>query len=321
MRILFVVHRAYPYPGGSEIYVHKMACECSARGHSTWVLTDVHQGDQDGIHITDDREILSQHWDAVIVHGGDCSTQDFIHGQKLKAPVMYMIILPSNSPACTRGLENAKFLAWSTMADLEHITKHGQQAKAVYVRHGVDIKSLDSMPVDENFLLGGRRMVMSAGGFWSHKGFSELADTFNLLRPQNLVLCLYGYAQPEAAPAETTWVKTFYGQTNEQVLCAMYNSSFYILNSREEGFGLVLLEAMLLGTPWAARQVGGVTSEGMKNRGRIYNSREELVKIIQELDMGTFKYPDTLLNIQYVQNERSIANTVDDIERAFGWRA
>ena len=46
MRLLFVVHRYYPFPGGSEYYTAAMAEEALSRGHDVTVLTGEHQGDQ-----------------------------------------------------------------------------------------------------------------------------------------------------------------------------------------------------------------------------------------------------------------------------------
>ena len=57
-RLLFVVHRYYPYPGGSEYYVRDLA-ECAQRqGHDVTVLAGQHMGDVNGVKLTNDPNIL-----------------------------------------------------------------------------------------------------------------------------------------------------------------------------------------------------------------------------------------------------------------------
>ena len=45
MKILFVVHRYAPYPGGSEYYVQNMAEEMLRRGHDVYVLAPTNKND------------------------------------------------------------------------------------------------------------------------------------------------------------------------------------------------------------------------------------------------------------------------------------
>ena len=71
MKILFVVHRYAPYPGGSEINVQNMAEELLARGHDVTVLAETHQGDYNGVKLTSDYQRLGEPWNLIIVHGGD----------------------------------------------------------------------------------------------------------------------------------------------------------------------------------------------------------------------------------------------------------
>jgi glycosyltransferase involved in cell wall biosynthesis len=322
VRVLLVVHR-FSYPGGSEMYISWIGKEFVKRGYETWVLTDEHKGDVDGIHVTSDYSVADQNFDAIIVHGGDCKTQNFIHSRKFKSPVLYLIIYPSESNICLTGLSNAKYLGYSTTADYDYLVKHGYYENVKMVRHGVDTTIFDDY--EPNYFsikhgLPDKRYVLSVGGFWSHKGFNELAEVFNDVRPKNLVLCLCGYAKPELAPRESEWVRVFYGLSDKEIRCALCDASLYVMNSRDEGFGLVLLESMLFGVPWAARPVGGAVLPDMSSRGCVYDNRVQLSSIISELDRGEFEYPSIVGNIKYIKRERSIANTVDDIEKAMGWR-
>lgn len=317
MRLLFVVHRMYPWPGGSEVYVNNMAQECVKRGYDVTVLADTHQGNVGKVTVNSDYKILDEVFDLIIVHGGDCSTQNVVHRKKQKSPVLYMIIYPSSSPVCLEGMKNADYLGYSTEADYTHAVFNGYKDKLVKVRHGIDtdalVRNMYRGCFKHKYNLQNKKMVMSAGGFWPHKNFDELAIVFNELKPKTLVLGLFGYAMPAKAPYETEWVRTFYGLYEKEFNIAFSEADFYIMNSSHEGFGLVLLEAMYMGVPWAARPVGGVTLPDMKTRGVVYDNRDKLIELIKDLDNGTFVPNDVEYNHKYIMMERKISNTVDDI--------
>ena len=72
MRLLFVVHRYAPFPGGSEVNTQNMAEGMLARKHDVTVLAHEHQGDLNGVKVSNDyNTLLNQKWDLIIVHGGD----------------------------------------------------------------------------------------------------------------------------------------------------------------------------------------------------------------------------------------------------------
>lgn len=107
-KLLFVVHRYHPFPGGSEYFVKGAAEEMVARGHDVTVVTHQHEGDLvNGVKVTDDYRVIPQQWDLIIVHGGDCISQDMVHKNAtlVKSPVLYMIIKPSKSQMCLHGLK------------------------------------------------------------------------------------------------------------------------------------------------------------------------------------------------------------------------
>ncbi len=94
-RIMFVVHRYAPFPGGSEYYVRDMAEECVRRGYDVTVLAHEHQGDLNGVKVTNDYNILNQRWNLIVVHGGDVISQNIVHANAYalrKTPVVYMIM-------------------------------------------------------------------------------------------------------------------------------------------------------------------------------------------------------------------------------------
>ena len=69
MRFCFVVHRAAPFPGGTEVFMQAMAEEAVARGHSVTILAGQHQGDLNGVAVTSDMAVLDQAFDMIVVHG------------------------------------------------------------------------------------------------------------------------------------------------------------------------------------------------------------------------------------------------------------
>jgi hypothetical protein len=75
-RLLFVVHRYAPYPGGSEYHVQRLAEEALRRDHGVTVLADTHLGDYCGVRVTSDRRIMREPFDlctGTLLPRGPCS--------------------------------------------------------------------------------------------------------------------------------------------------------------------------------------------------------------------------------------------------------
>jgi glycosyltransferase involved in cell wall biosynthesis len=141
-RILYVVHRYAPYPGGSENYVRDMAEETAGRGHEVAVFTAEHKGDWNGIRVSGDPQILLENWDLIVVHGSGVSAQDFVHQNSSVIPsdILYMLILPSHAPLSLQALKNSKYVGCSSLADWEHVEKYGVSNKSVEIRHSINPK-------------------------------------------------------------------------------------------------------------------------------------------------------------------------------------
>ena len=118
LNLLFVVHR-YGYPGGSEQYVRDMAEESFRRGHSVAVFAGEHTGNIHGVLVTSDTNIFARPWDLIIVHGGDVPVQNFVlsNAKLITSPILYLLVLPSNSPVCIQALRDCAFLGCSTNQD------------------------------------------------------------------------------------------------------------------------------------------------------------------------------------------------------------
>lgn len=308
--ILFAVHRYPPYEGGSEFYVRDMADECLKRNHAVTVLTHQHQGDLNGVKVTDDYNILVQKWDLIVVHGGDVVTQNVLHENAFTinriSPVLYMLIKPSLSVICHNGLKHHRFLGYSTSADTEFLKAIGGMTKARRVRHGIvpatTIKT--KTPTKDP----SRLVFVSAGGFFPHKAMVPLAEAFEASGPPNGVLHLYGYADGPK-PQESDKVKVYLGKSRDEMLQAMADSDGLILNSYEEGFGLVLLEAMANKVPWFARDLAG--AHDMARHGTLYYTETELMEILRNYNEDPKKIRDAY---NFMMANHSIHDTVNDIE-------
>jgi len=142
MKILFVVHRYFPYPGGPENYVRDMAEETHSRGHEVSVFTGIHKGDQNGIKVSSDPNILHKEWDLIVVHGGNVPIQDFVLNQikEIQSPVMFMLISPSQTPIYLKAMQDCTYLACSTQDDRDFAIEMGYKNKLVQISHGINTK-------------------------------------------------------------------------------------------------------------------------------------------------------------------------------------
>lgn len=323
-KLCYVVHRYPPYPGGSEYYVQAMAEESLRRGHDVTVFSGEHEGDLNGVKVTSDVEIFRTRFDLVIVHGADVGIQNWVlahcinHGTIWGSPILYMIILPTDSATGQLAMQKAQYIAWSTQEDWKHIQKYGVQNKAIYVRHGLPSSISDTFSIKDN---GFRKeygietpyMFISAGGYWPNKGMHELVEVFNESQRKDVTLVLTGYANFQQAPKETEFVKPFIVEDRRDVMRGIAAADLYIMNSTQEGFGLVLLEAMLNKTPWIARKIAGAVE--LQQYGMTYTHREELRHGLQFFNRGITPDPLKLeIGASYVIENRLIKHTVNDIE-------
>jgi glycosyltransferase involved in cell wall biosynthesis len=308
-KILFVVHRYYPYPGGSEYYVKNMAEETFKRGHEVWVYADENMGDQNGVKVTSNFNIIFDNFDLIIIHG-DCTTQNKVIAniKGIRSPVLYMLIKPGTNNFIMRGMSDAKFVSYSTTFDKEFIEKNGYSEKMICVPHGIPFSSIGKLGFKEKYGIKGK-MVLSCGGFWPHKGHLELAEIFNQLNLDS-TLVITGYMIPfndsRFRPKDTKKVKTLLINDPLEIFSAMKEADLYVMNSYEEGFGLVLLEAMMNKTTWASRRVGG--ADQLKNYGYVYDTHDELSEILLN-----YKQSSVEKAYNFVINNHTIENTVNKI--------
>lgn len=317
-RLLFVVHRYAPYPGGSEYNVQRLAEETLRQGHDVTVLTDTHMGDYRGVKVTSDRSIAFQTWDMIFVHGS-CPTQDFIHSNEeigRNSPVYYLLVEPPKYfTGRELGTKNATWIGCGTTQDWNFVRERGLEDKARKFIYGIPTGIIfpDGRNVEasfkERYQINTNRMFISAGGFWPHKRMNELADTFRKADIPDCTLVLMGYDKEHGPlPTQSKNVVVLYGTTEQDVKDAMFDSDLYILNSESEGYGLVLLESMNFGVEWVARDIAAAHDLSQLNLGRIYNTQEELIELLRTPIYDPYRYWKL---VEYVRTVHSIENSVN----------
>lgn len=323
LNLLFVVHRYPPFRGGSEYYVQAMAEEALSRGHKVTVFSGEHGGNLNGVRLESNPNVLLEKFDLIIVHGGNVGNQDCVHmnAHVIPSPVLYMLILPSTSHACMKGLRDAKYIGCSTQADWDHVEQFNVESKAVRVRHGIITPRIENQGELERkfrskFNIATKYILLTCGGFWHHKGMIELADVFTrtitATNRTDITLVCTGYNDnAEHKPRDTQYIKSMYLADRDDVTAAMASADLYIMNSYEEGYGLVLLEAMNQKVPWIARAIAGALQ--LKEFGITYSGPSELETLLKNPE-DTIKSIDVNKAYYHVVTQHSIVQTVDDIE-------
>jgi len=310
MKLLYVVHR-YGYAGGSEQYTKSMAEESLRRGHKVAVFTGQHCGDCNGVAVSSDPQILTVDWDLIIVHGGDVAVQNFVlsNAKHIKSPILYLLILPSESAVCLQALQDCDYLGCSTAQDWQHCDKHGVGNKAVLVKHGIHWPDcIGKSGFKHKHGITGQ-MFLSCGGYWPNKAMRELATAFEVCNAKNSILVTTGYDnRMNLMPMPSQRVLPMLIDDRDELLSAIYDADCLLMHSYQEGFGLVLLEAMLNQTPWIARNIAGANL--MRKYGQTYDSDSELIFRIRTFDRKDF---DIKAAYDYVCANHMISNTVDDI--------
>lgn len=313
-KLLFVVHRYPPFPGGSEYYVRDMA-ECAERmGHKVTVLSGQHDGNLNNVRVTDDPNILvNELFDLIIVHGGNVGMQDIVHqnSMRIPSPILFMIILPSDSNNYQVGMKHAKFIGCSTLEDWKFVEQMGYAEKAFNVPHGIDKRISVGQPgFRQKYGIETPYMFLSCGGFWPHKAMNELVDLFKQTNRDDITLVLTGYDnRHNIMPQKSSNVLPLMIDDRNDVMSAMADADLYIMHSFSEGFGLVLLESMLNKVPWAARNIAG--AKLMASYGLAYDTDEQLVEYMRGFNG---KNIDQIENAYaYVTNTHMIENTVNSI--------
>lgn len=315
MRILYVVHRYAPYQGGTENYVKDMAEETLSRGHEVWALAEQHKGDHHGVRLTSDPDVLErQTWDMIIVHGTQRWQQIMLRRfKRVASPTIFMPVeMPSDPEDKLKiGFRFADYVAYSTKEDYKFIELYGMKPKSVHIRHGInDAHCIGKPGFKKKHGISTKNMIFSSGGYWRHKNMQNLIDNFEKANIEDTTLVLSGYWTDGGVYDNLSYdpkkTKAFVLDSRQDVLDAMVEADLYVLNSTREGFGIVLLEAMLNKLPWISRPTPGALD--LEGFGHVYGDDEGLVEALKN-----FKTYPVEEAYKEVTKNRLIKNTVDDI--------
>ena len=310
-KICFVVHRYAPFPGGSEYYVQQMAEECVQRHHDVTVLAGEHKGHLNGVRLTSDaNDLLNK--DLIVVHGGDVNVQNFVLTKQINSPILYMLIKPSESNICLQALQDVKFIGCSAPEDWEHVKKFGVESKSHKVIHGIsptDCIGTAGRFKDKYNIPKDKRMFLSCGGYWPNKKMIELAEAFKKADLKDAILVTTGYDNRfNIMPHASDNVMPLMVEDPKDIKDAIVDADCYVMNSSEEGFGLVILESMINKTPWISRNIAG--AKLLSRYGTVYDTEEQLTEILKTWKPDDFT---TALAYKHVLQNHLIKNTVDDI--------
>lgn len=310
-KILYVVHRYAPFSGGSENHIRDLAEETVSQGYDVTVFAGEHKGDLNGVKLTNNQNIIYENFDLIVVHGGDVYIQNFvlINAKKIKSPILYLLILPSKSEICLQALQDVKYIGCCTNEDWEHVNKFNVGHKSIKIPISINQNlSIGKNGFKKKFGITTKNMFLSSGGFWPHKGMDELCDVFSRLPIKDTTLVLTGYQNKHFMPKTNSKIKCLLLDNRQDVLNAMLESDLYIMNSFQEGFGMVLLECMLNKASWISRDLAGANL--MKNYGIVFENKQDMMKKILD-----FKKDENKLNIayDYVINNHTAKKAVEQI--------
>jgi glycosyltransferase involved in cell wall biosynthesis len=240
--------------------------------------------------------------------------QNFVleHAQQINSPILYMLIKPSESPTCLKGLRECKFIGCSAPEDWDHVKKWMMQGKSHKVIHGIsptDCIGTAGRFKDKYNIPKDKRMFLSCGGYWPNKKMIELAEAFRKADLKDAILVTTGYDNRfNIMPHASDNVMPLMVEDPKDIKDAIVDADCYVMNSSEEGFGLVILESMINKTPWISRNIAG--AKLLSRYGTVYDTEEQLTEILKTWEPDDFT---TALAYKHVLQNHLIKNTVDDI--------
>lgn len=300
-RILFVAHR-FGHPGGTEQTMYRyvntavqMGYEAAAYAPEIRINKDrFYSGTLDGVTVTNDINILYETWDMIVVHG-DGSGQNQVHQnpRDVGGPIFYLLCRPEEQnqsvlQVMLAGMKKARWVGCATSTDYAFAEKYGYKDKIRPIR-GYPIECPPNMvPNREKFGITENNVYISTGGFWPHKQFEQIAESFCRIKPAQTELILTGYDVRNGVPdyvgmgkAAGVKISSYFVYNKEAIYELMASSDLYIWNSKpgSEGFGLVLLESMYYNLPWIGTHTAAAIDLNGAG-GQTYQTRDEMEQLM-----------------------------------------
>jgi len=209
----------------------------------------------------------------------------------------------------------------------EFVKVYNYKGKKTVINNIVDVEDIRSKGEEEVLNIDKDKLsLVSLGRFSFVKGYDNLIEVMSLLKQNNLhnniILNLYGYGEEEenlkdlVKKLELEDIIKFNGKVSNPYKYVK-NSDLFILPSRSESYGLVVIEAMLLGIPVLSVELATVDSliNRDKNGMIVDNSIEGLyngLKVLIENPKEIEKYKKNLKKYNYENNK-----IIEEINRLF----
>ena len=311
MKICFVIDKYLPNVGGGTYYVQQLAEECVSRGIDVTVVTESQNDEINGVKVECKPSFLNDN-DLVVVHGSGPSPQRYVvaNYKKINSRMLILPIEPSNSSELLEAAQNVYAVGCSTIEDWEWAESVGLNKNVHYIPHSINketnigTKGLfkKKLGIDEN-----TKMFLSCGGYWDNKRMKQLVGAFLIANVPDSVLVTTGYCRFDNIPKDSDNVMNMYLEDVADVKNAMADADCYIMNSIIEGFGMVILEAMINKVPWIGQNIAGARL--LSDFGTTYSSQEQLIEILRG-DIDSSKVDDGYIHIV---NNHLVSHTVDRI--------
>ena len=180
--------------------------------------------------------------------------------------------------------DQADYVAVPSIFAARTFVERGYQPdKIIKVPYGVDLQEFPNLTQSETVF-----RVLHVGAISFQKGVHRLIKAFAELKLPNSELCLVGAVSPEMLAVLKKYEGKFkyLGVLPQSVLYKVYNqSNVFCLNSIQDGFGMVILQAMACGLPLVCSEnTGGADVIDDSDCGFVVSVRDEAAlkeKILQ----------------------------------------
>jgi glycosyltransferase involved in cell wall biosynthesis len=257
------------------------------------------------------RVVLEGPWDVVHVKGQRVWSSDYLfrHVPRIRQPKVFTAHgfhqwhMHPHDPAelwyyrwhLPRMLRPFDRIIALTGNEVEELVSWGvPRGKVTILPDGVNLHEFPSPPEPgfrAKFGVTARHLLLYAGGFYDNKRVDLLVRAMARVKG-DAELVVIGKdqsggayrAQCERLARETGARVRFLGVVDRADLVkAFFESDLFLLASKFEGYGIVLLEAMAAGVPFVSTPAGAAPDLASLGAGRLARSPEEMARVVDEL--------------------------------------
>lgn len=204
----------------------------------------------------------------------------------------------------------------------------GVSSKINIIYPGIDLYMTSSHYNKRQYTQGHQLKLLYVGGIQKRKGVGFLIDALNIIKDNNLLLYLVGDLDKE--PEYFDNIKKschnyglqsrvrFCGRISDSELKKLYaESDIFILPSLQEGFGIVIIEAMQFGLPIIASNVTSIPEIVQDDKNGILVPPGNSKKLAEAIDKLTFSTETRKIMGESSGKLAKNFNTWEDVELQF----